>query len=146
MLSDAAKAVDEESVGEEYTNLFIGVTRGEVVPYGSWYLTGFLMEKPLGALRADLRTLGFRRQPGIAEPEDHAGALFEVMAVLIEDDRDEQRGFFEKHIESWMARFFKDLQNAESSRFYKQVGALCEVHLKNEAHYYQLNDLATRMG
>lgn len=145
-LADAARNVDSLTLRDEYADLLIGVTRGEVVAYASWYLTGFLMEKPLGVLRSDLSKLGFQRQSGIAEPEDHAGALLEVMAVLVEEDRDEQRGFFEKHIGTWMARFFGDVRNADSAGFYKHVGGLGEAFLRNETEYFQLADLAAGMG
>ena len=79
----------------EYQDLFIGVGRGEVVPYGSWYMTGFLMDKPLALLRADLAALGFERQENVKEPEDHAAALCETMAMLINEgqDLDAQRTF-----------------------------------------------------
>ena len=45
-----------------------------LLPPSRWYLTGFLMEKPLGVLRDDLRALGFERDPNTKEPEDHVGA------------------------------------------------------------------------
>ncbi|MEZ5449041.1 MAG: molecular chaperone TorD family protein [Thiolinea sp.] len=92
----AAQHADPADVDDEFHDLFIGLGRGEVVPYGSWYLTGFLMEKPLGQLRQELRVLGFEREPNVYEPEDHAAALCEVMALLIEDQGaiELQAGFF----------------------------------------------------
>ncbi|MEI9806344.1 MAG: molecular chaperone TorD family protein [Pseudolabrys sp.] len=44
-----------EHVEREFFNLFIGVGRGELMPYGSFYLTGFLHERPLARLREDLK-------------------------------------------------------------------------------------------
>ncbi len=85
MLSLAAEHSSTESLRDEYHALFIGLGRGELVPYGSWYQTGFLMEKPLGLLRADLARLGFERAEEVHEPEDHVAALCEVMALLIQD-------------------------------------------------------------
>jgi TorA maturation chaperone TorD len=108
--------------------LFIGLGRGEVVPYGSWYATGFLMERPLAELRDDLREIGVERQPGVHEPEDHAGALCDTMALLISGDPpaplEAQQRFYARHLEPWLPRFFADLQRAASARFYRAVGRL----------------------
>jgi TorA maturation chaperone TorD len=127
-LAVAAAEARPEALRDEYVALFIGLGRGEVVPYGSWYATGFLMERPLAELRAELRDLGFERQPGVQEPEDHAAALCDTMALLITGDPpaslDLQQGFYLRHIEPWMPRFFDDLQRAGSARFYRAVALL----------------------
>jgi TorA maturation chaperone TorD len=81
-VSDAAGRVNVERVEREYFDLFIGLGRGELLPYGSYYLTGFLHERPLARLRADLSRLGVERAAGQAEPEDHAAILCEIMAGL----------------------------------------------------------------
>src|SRR4051812_15084719 len=57
-LADAAACTDADRVSREYFDLFIGLGRGELLPYGSYYLTGFLHERPLARLRADLARLG----------------------------------------------------------------------------------------
>ena len=76
MLGLAARTCEPADVREEYFNLFIGLGRGELVPYGSWYQTGFLMEKPLGVLRDDLRTLDQARPTEqVASPEMTLGQL-----------------------------------------------------------------------
>ena len=80
MLGLAARHSSVDAVRDEYHTLFIGLGRGELVPYGSWYQTGFLMEKPLSILRTDLAQLGIERDPEVREPEDHIAALCEVMA------------------------------------------------------------------
>ncbi|HEY5738269.1 MAG TPA: molecular chaperone TorD family protein, partial [Gammaproteobacteria bacterium] len=84
-LSASAAKSSLEQIDDEYHALFIGIGRGELVPYGSWYLTGFLMEQPLSELRDDLRALGFERSPDTHEPEDHISAIFEVFSVIIAD-------------------------------------------------------------
>ncbi len=81
MLGLASSSCSPVAIEDEFHALFIGLGRGELVPYGSWYLTGFLMEKPLDRLRDDLRELGFQRGSGVHEPEDHAAALCEVMLM-----------------------------------------------------------------
>ena len=43
------------TIETEFNTLFIGLTRGELLPYASYYMTGFLHEKPLATLRWMLR-------------------------------------------------------------------------------------------
>lgn len=136
MLGEAAGRATPQQLGAEYQAVFIGLGRGEVVPYGSWYLTGFLMEQPLARLRSDLAALGIERQAGVREPEDHAGALCDAMALMIGGDDpaplEAQARFFTTHIDPWMGRFFRDLQQAASARFYRAVGQVGEQFLEVE--------------
>jgi len=122
----AARHVRQEQLSDEYQQLFIGLGRGELVPYGSWYLTGSLMETPLAILRQDLKRLGFERQEQVKEPEDHAAALFEVIAYLIMSGAGAtvQKAFYERHLAQWIGRFFRDLQQADSAVFYSSVATL----------------------
>ena len=109
----------------EYDALFIGVARGELVPYASFYLTGFLHERPLARLRADLVRLGLARTPGRSDPEDHMATVCEVMATLIEQPRGPAEAeFFSRHLEPWASGFFTDLEGAASARLYRPVGAI----------------------
>ena len=141
-LSLAARHSTFESLNEEYHNLFIGLGRGELVPYGSWYQTGFLMEKPLSLLRSDLARLGFERSDDVHEPEDHIAALFEVMAMLIQEAApiDTQRQFFNSHVGNWAEHFFEDLENAQSAVFYRSVARLANAFLTLETSYLSLLD------
>lgn len=126
---------------DEYHVLFIGLGRGELVPYGSWYQTGFLMEQPLGVLRRDLAGLGFERQPGVHEPEDHVAALCEVMGHLALDPDvsiERQRDFFRAHIDSWVDRFFYDLEKAEAAVFFKSVARLGTAFFNLERRYLEM--------
>ena len=137
-LKEAAEQTDRDAASDEYHQLFVGLGRGELVPYGSWYLTGFLLEKPLGDLRGDLALLGYERGADVRESEDHAAALCEIMALLITDDAvpiDVQRTFFETHLGSWMDKFFADLEAARNARFYKAVGGLGRTFIALEKQY-----------
>lgn len=138
-LAMAARRATLEAVDDEYHALFIGIGRGELVPYGSWYLTGFLMERPLAALRQDLKALGFERREDVKEPEDHAGALMETMCMLILSgdavSDHEQKRFFERHLEPWIGKFFEDLQNANRANFYAAVGVLGAQFVELEKQY-----------
>lgn len=135
-LAKAGRALDLEAVDDEYHDLFIGLGRGELVPFASWYRHGLLMEEPLVRLRQDLAELGFERQSQNRDPEDHIAALCEVMAILIWDGESLQRqeSFFEEHLASWAERFFRDLQRAESADFYRAVGGLGAQFMALEQH------------
>ncbi len=128
-----------EALDEEYHDLFIGLGRGELVPYGSWYMSGFLMDQPLMVLRQDLTALGVERQDDVAEPEDHVAALCETMSLIINSGEeipgDTQRKFFADHLGPWMGKFFSDLQEAKSARFYRAVGQLGEQFIEIEHQY-----------
>ncbi|MFV2033341.1 MAG: molecular chaperone [Gammaproteobacteria bacterium] len=136
----SAKTFTPDSIADEYHSLFIGLGKGEVVPYGSWYLTGFLMEKPLSDLRDDLRKLGYERSESVSEPEDHAAALCEVVSMLISEGAElsVQRKFYQSHMANWMGRFFADLSNAQSSVFYKAVGRFGSAFMAFEDQYFSM--------
>lgn len=141
-LALAARHSAVDAVRDEYHALFIGLGRGELVPYGSWYQTGFLMERPLGLLRDDLAALGFARAPDVHEPEDHVAALCEVMAFMIQDGMatDHQGHFFSTHLGNWAGDFFRDLGAAQSAVFYRSVARLGSAFLALEARYLSLLD------
>jgi TorA maturation chaperone TorD len=140
MLGLSAKMLDSSAIEDEFQDLFIGLGKGEVVPYGSWYLTGFLMEKPLSDLRDDLVRLGFERNEAVVEPEDHAAALCEVISLMITDNTElaVQRHFFQTHMASWMGRFFKDLTDARSAIFYKALGRFGSAFIAFENDYFSM--------
>ncbi len=142
LLQQAAAQAVLTDLADEYQDIFIGIGRGELLPYGSWYLTGFLMEKPLAELRTDLARLGFERQEATREPEDHAAALCETMSLLIASSPEisfaEQRDFFRKHLAPWMGRFFADMSVAKSARFYRAVGLLGEQFVEVERNYLEM--------
>ncbi len=135
-----AKTSEIASIDDEYHELFIGLGKGELVPYGSWYLTGYLMEQPLSILRDDLSVLGIVRDDDISEPEDHVAALCEVMSLVILDglEIDAQSVFFNKHISPWMIRFFNDLSQAKSAVFYRAVGRFGSAFIHLEKQYLNM--------
>jgi len=141
-LKQAAQQTTPEALAEEYQDLFIGLGRGEIVPYGSWYLTGLLMGEPLVELRGELAAIGLRRQDEVAEPEDHAAALCESMAfiILAEDPgvAGRQQAFFERYLQPWMGRFFEDLGKAQSARFYASVALFGARFIDIETTYLSM--------
>lgn len=141
-LAEAAANAKADRVGREYFDLFIGLGRGEVLPYASYYLTGFLHERPLARLRGDLAALGVARADKVSEPEDHAGILCEVMAGLILGDfaggPAAEQDIFSKHMAPWIGRFFADLERAEAAEFYRTVGAVGRVFIEIETEAFAL--------
>ena len=141
-VGQAAAAATIESVEREFFNLFVGIGRGELVPYASFYLTGFLNERPLARLREDLARLGIERVATEIEPEDHAAVLCEIMASLAEGRFDTPAGadrtLFEKHLAPWIDRFFADLERAEAAYFYRRVGTLGRVFMDIEREAFTL--------
>ncbi|WP_434361437.1 molecular chaperone TorD family protein [Parasalinivibrio latis] len=125
VLKLSASKTTAEQAADEYQILFVGIGRGDVVPFGSWYLTGSLMEMPLVLLREDLRALGFERQEEVKEPEDHIAALLEVMAMLVDEGTaTEQAAFFNKHIVAWFERLCNDVKQSDNAVFYAAVAEL----------------------
>jgi TorA maturation chaperone TorD len=143
-LARVAKATKPDEISQEYHNLFIGVGRGELLPYASYYLTGFLNEKPLAKLRNDMSELGIERQEGVKEPEDHMAALCEMMAGLIENEFDaggeleQQKRFFAAHLSSWARHFFTDLEAAQSSVFYAMLGGAGKAFIDIEEAAFEM--------
>lgn len=141
-LGQAAASVSADTVKREYFELFIGVGRGEILPYKSYYLTGFLNERPLAQLRGDMMRLGLERAEGHNDPEDHLGTLCEIMSGLagnrfmISDD--DQHDFFIRHLAPWAGRCFADLENAKAARFYRAVGALGGIFIDIETEGFAM--------
>lgn len=140
-LAEAASKAVAAEVEREYFDLFVGLGRSELLPYASYYLTGFLNERPLSRLRDDLASLGIARVENNFEPEDHAAILCEVMAGLATGrfaaSSEAQHAFFEKHVAPWMGRMFADMENAASARFYRSVGSLGRLFMEIEAEAFK---------
>jgi TorA maturation chaperone TorD len=143
-LADGARALSPNEIEAEFNALFIGVTAGELIPYGSWFLTGFLNEKPLAALRADMARLGLAAAEDLAEPEDHIAALCEMMQGLIDGRFGAplplagQEAFFTAHLAPWAGRFFADLERAASAQFYRPVGSIGRLYMEIEAQAFAM--------
>ena len=143
-LAKLAKSTDLQEVQEEYDGLFIGMGRGELLPYGSYYLTGFLNEKPLAKLRNSMSDLSIERQEDVTEPEDHIGSLFEMMSGLILGNYgspasiEKQKEFYSTHIESWAGHFFSDLEAAKLSKLYQPVGTIGRLFVEIESNAFSM--------
>lgn len=144
-LARVAKVSTATGVEREFNALFIGLGRGELLPYASYYLTGFLNEKPLAGLRRDMATRGMTRAQTVYEPEDNIASLMEMMAGLIRGrfgkpaTLADQQAFFGKHIGPWAGHFFTDLEAATHSVLYASVGAVGRVFMEIEAQGFRMS-------
>jgi TorA maturation chaperone TorD len=142
-----ASIVDAYAIQEEFDALFIGIGTPRVNPYASMYLAGFMMEKPLAALRHDLAQLGLARAPEASELEDHLAALCETMRVLISAEQDgrrqpirRQKEFFEKHIAPWYERCLDDIRSVNGVNFYRQVADFSQAFFFIESQAFEMED------
>ena len=132
------------AVEAEFNTLFIGLTRGELLPYASYYMTGFLHEKPLAVLRTDMSRLQIERAPNVYEPEDNIASLCEMMAGLIRGrfgriaDLETQKDFHAKHIAPWAVHFFSDLEAAKASVFFAPVGTIGKAFMEIEREAFRM--------
>ena len=118
--------------------------RGELLPYASFYLTGFLHEKPLATLRTDLAARRIERAPNVYEPEDNIATLMEVMGGLIVGrfgdaaTLEDQKLFFNRHIAPWAGHFFSDLETAKTAMLYSAVGSVGKAFIEIEREAFRL--------
>jgi len=144
-MARVAGVTKEAAAQSEFNALFIGLGRGELLPYASYYLTGFLNEKPLAALRKDMIALRIARAPNVFEPEDNIASLLEMMAGMILGrfgdpvPIERQTAYFNKHISPWATHFFTDLEAAKNSVFYASVGAAGKAFMEIEREAFRLN-------
>lgn len=140
----ACRSTTPERAADDYHVLFIGLGRGELIPYESYYLTGFLQEKPLARLRADMARLGLSRADDESEPEDHAASILEMMAALVDGaygprlTLPAQKMFFDAHIGSWMSHFFRDLEATTSSELFAALGEVGRRFLSIEEEAFRM--------
>jgi TorA maturation chaperone TorD len=141
-LAAAAARTDEPAVAREHFDLFVGVGRGELLPYASFYLTGFLNERPLAELRRDLARLGVARADGRHEPEDHIASICEVMAGMASGrfaaPELDEAAFFARHLAPWAGQFFDDLAAAPSAAFYRPVAEIGRLFMEIETRAFAL--------
>jgi len=143
-LAKLARATSAATVEREFNDLFIGIGLGELLPFASYYLTGFLNEKPLATLRKDMADLSIARAPNVYEPEDNIASLMEMMAGLIDGrfgapaSLEKQREFFNRHIAPWAGHFYSDLEKARGSVFFLPVGTLGRIFIDIEREAFRL--------
>ncbi|WP_170428062.1 TorD/DmsD family molecular chaperone [Ruegeria arenilitoris] len=143
-MARVAKVTKPAAAEREFNALFIGLGRGELLPYASFYLTGFLNEKPLAQLRNDMAARGITRAQNVFEPEDNIASLMEMMAGMIVGrfgapaSLEDQKAFWNKHIGPWATHFYSDLEAAENSVLYASVGTAGRVFMEIEREAFRM--------
>jgi TorA maturation chaperone TorD len=139
------KNAQAEAVREEYEQLFISTGKPEVMLYGSYYLSGFLMEKPLAALRSDLAALGLERVLAVTESEDHLATLCEVMRYLIASDDPlqaniaAQQTFFAAHMQGWVLDACAAINASKHAKLYAAVATLAQTFFEVEMQAFSMD-------
>ena len=140
----AMRATSAPAAADEYDALFGGVCTPEVFLYGSYYLAGFLNEKPLAELRSDLAALGLTRDEARGETEDHIAYVFEVMRYLIAGDDvavcnlEQQRRFFRAHLQPWVERLADAVQAQPRAVLWREVAAFTRAFVQVETQGFDL--------
>ena len=145
-LAGAAAAMGPGDITDEFDRLFISTGSPVINPYASVYLTGFMNEKPLAALREELAAMGLARVQGRGEVEDHLAILCEIMRVMISGEPAalrqsvaRQQLFFEAHIGSWYHLCLDDIRKASGDGFYARVTELVQAFFEIEADSFRFN-------
>ncbi|WUR15295.1 molecular chaperone TorD family protein [[Empedobacter] haloabium] len=144
-LQAACAAADPAAVRDEYDSLFVGTGKPEVFLYGSYYMSGFLMEKPLALLRVELAKLGLERSDAMPETEDHIAALCDVMRVLITSDDvlhgsiATQRQFFGAQMQPWVQQLCDAVAAHAQAHFYRHVAALAGAFFAVEMQAFDMS-------
>lgn len=143
-LVGTCRSLADGDIAAEYDALFGGVGKPEVYLYGSHYLTGFLNERPLVALRDDLAALGLARDEAMPETEDHIAYVCEVMRYLIAGDDvavanlTKQREFFAAHVQPWAVAMCDALAAHPRARFYAGLAAFTRAFLEVEQQGFDM--------
>jgi TorA maturation chaperone TorD len=140
----ALRATTPEAAAAEHDALFHGVGKAEVFAYASFYLAGFLNERPLAVLRSDLQALGLTRDPARLETEDHIAYLFEVMRYLIAGDDgavcnlEQQRRFFRAHLQSWVDKLCDSVEAHPRADTYAALARFTRAFMQVETQGFDM--------
>ena len=140
----AMRATTPQEAAREYDALFLGVGKPEVFLYGSYYLAGFLNERPLAVLRDDLAALGLARDEQRGETEDHIAAVCEVMRYLIAGDDvavcnlERQRRFFRAHLQPWGEKLCDAVNAHPRAQLYAVLADFTRAFLQVETQGFDL--------
>ena len=144
-LSKLATSLDLPTIRDEYVRIFVGVGRGEILPFASYYLTGFLKDKPLAKLRQDMQKIGIKLEENVKEPEDHIASIFDMMSGLILGKFEkkysitEQKDFFNKHLAPWVDLLMRDIESSKIAVFYSPIGTIGKEFMEIERASFSMN-------
>lgn len=144
-LSKLTTSLDLPTIRDEYVRIFVGVGRGEILPFASYYLTGFLKDKPLAKLRQDMQKIGIKLEENVKEPEDHIASIFDMMSGLILGKFEkkysitEQKDFFNKHLAPWVDLLMRDIESSKIAVFYSPIGTIGKEFMEIERASFSMN-------
>ena len=144
-LSKLSSSLDLPTIRDEYVKIFVGVGRGEILPFASYYLTGFLKDKPLAKLRSDMKEIGIELAENVKEPEDHIASLFDMMSGLIlgkfnkKFSIGEQKNFFNKHLAPWVDLLMRDIEGSKIAVFYSPIGTIGREFMEIERSSFSMD-------
>jgi TorA maturation chaperone TorD len=144
-LSRLSTSLDLPTIRDEYVKIFVGVGRGEILPFASYYLTGFLKDKPLAKLRQDMQEIGIKLEDNVKEPEDHIASIFDIMSGLILGKFEkkysitDQKDFFNKHLAPWVDLLMRDIESSKIAVFYSPIGTLGREFMEIERTSFSMN-------
>ncbi|ODV13465.1 MAG: hypothetical protein ABT20_02125 [Rubrivivax sp. SCN 70-15] len=140
----ALRATDADAAAAEYDALFQGIGKPEILLYGSYYLSGYLNERPLAVLRSDLQRLHLARDETRGETEDHLAYLFEVMRWLIAGDEvehcnlEQQRRFFRTHLQPWVEALCEVVEAHPRAQTWRAVAAFTRAFMQVEVQAFDM--------
>ena len=144
-LSKLATSLDLPTIRDEYVKIFLGVGRGEILPFASYYLTGFLKDKPLAKLRQDMQEIGIKLEDEVKEPEDHIATIFDMMSGLILGKFEkkcsiaDQKDFFNNHLAPWVDLLMRDIESSKIAVFYSPIGTIGKEFMEIERASFSMN-------
>jgi TorA maturation chaperone TorD len=142
-----------EEVTQEFTEIFLALGGGQVLPYESKYIDGKLMDRSLVHLRHFLKEIGLVRTKLLREPEDNLAVELDIMRHLIKKSLDDNKNghwlecqelFLNDHLLCWGLDIFRDLEMAPSAKFYKGIAKIGYGFLLLEKESFGKLDLETK--
>ena len=154
---------DLAALTSRYHFLFGHTARGEITPYETEYGNEALFQQPqeLGDLMGFYRAFGLDLRAGTHERPDHVSCELEFLMFLFlkeayaleHNDRDmrqetgkAQMLFLRDHLGRFLPAFVGQLQRADRSGFYGNLGELCLCFIAAEAYRLQVPLGAANLG
>jgi TorA maturation chaperone TorD len=140
----ASRELTDAQIAGEWNSMFGGVGKPEVYLFGSFYLSGFLNEKPLARLRETLIQYGLERDGAMYETEDHIAYVCEVMRYLIAGDDvtvsnlTNQKSFFGDHLQPWVGSMCDTLVANPRAKFYAALAEFTRSFMSVESQGFDL--------
>jgi TorA maturation chaperone TorD len=140
----------KEELDVDFARIFLGLNSPGAFPYESVYRTklGLLMQDPFDEVRDFYGKMGFKKNPGLKEPEDHIAIELTFMANLahqagmaLKNDKkqealthlEQQREFLRQHLSPWVPSFCKDIQEVAWTEFFKSLASLLNAWISSDS-------------